>query len=137
MRILGMVALACALVPGWSATAEARSPLKKMQRCLEFKDMTPLRLGCYDAIVPPRTTPEPVPVKVVHDCRFLKDDDERLICFNRFIENPAKTVVSAEPAKPRTLKNIRPNLNWEKQSRAPPELRLKKKKKKKLRDAED
>jgi hypothetical protein len=92
MRVLAMGALACALVPGLSATAEARSSLKKLQRCLEFKDMTPPRLDCYDAIVPPRTTPEPVPAKVVYDCRFLKDDDQRLICFNRFVENPAKPV---------------------------------------------
>ena len=99
MRVLAIGALACALVPGLSATSEARSSLKKLpslkklQRCLEFKDMTPPRLDCYDAIVPPRTTPEPVPAKVVYDCRFLKDDDQRLICFNRFVENPAKPVV--------------------------------------------
>jgi hypothetical protein len=34
--------------------------------------------------------PEKVPTKVVSDCRFLKDDDERLICFNRFVERPTQ-----------------------------------------------
>jgi hypothetical protein len=58
MRVLAMSALVCALVPGLSATAEAQS-LKKLRRCLEFKDMTMPRLICYDAIVPPRTKPKP------------------------------------------------------------------------------
>ena len=99
MRVLAMSALVCALVPGLSATAEAQS-LKKLRRCLEFKDMTMPRLICYDAIVPPRTKPKPGPAEVVNDCRFLKEDDERLICFNRFIERPAKPVAPEKSAKP-------------------------------------
>ena len=100
MRVLAMSALVCALVPGLSAMAEAQSSLKNLRRCLEFKDMTMPRLICYDAIVPPRTKPKPGPAKVVNDCRFLKEDDERLICFNRFVEYPAKPVAPAKPAKP-------------------------------------
>ena len=96
MRVLAMSALVCALVPGLSATAEAR----KLQSCLEFKDMMKPRLDCYDAIVPPQTKPELVPTKVVTDCRFLKDDDERLICFNRFVENPARPVAPEKQAEP-------------------------------------
>jgi hypothetical protein len=49
MRVLAISALVCALVPGLSATAEAKSSLKKLQSCLEFKDMTKPRLDCYDA----------------------------------------------------------------------------------------
>jgi hypothetical protein len=100
MRVLAMSALVCALVPGLSAMAEAQSSLKNLRRCLEFKDMTMPRLICYDAIVPPRTKPKPGPAKVVNDCRFLKEDDERLICFNRFVEDPAKPVAPENPAKP-------------------------------------
>jgi hypothetical protein len=100
MRVLAMGALVCALVTGLSATAEAR----KLRSCLEFKDMSKPRLDCYDAIVPPQTKQEPGPTKVVNDCRFLKGDDERLICFNRFVENPAKPVApkatSAAPVEP-------------------------------------
>src|SRR5260370_17191101 len=88
MRVLAMSALVCALVPGLSAMAEAQS-LKKLRRCLEFKDRTMPRLICYDAILPPRTKPKPGPAEVVNDCRFLKEDDERLISFNRFVANPA------------------------------------------------
>ena len=59
MRVLAISALVCALVPGLSATAEAKSSLKKLQSCLEFKDMTKPRLDCYDAIVPPQTKLHP------------------------------------------------------------------------------
>jgi hypothetical protein len=104
MRVLAMSALVCALVPGLSATAEAQS-LKKLQRCLEFKDMTKPRLDCYDAIVSPRTKPKSGPAGVVNDCRFLKDDNERLICFNRFVENPPKPVMPESSAKPLAPKN--------------------------------
>jgi hypothetical protein len=81
MRVLAMnVALACALVAGLIAPAEAQSSLKKLQRCLEFKDMTKPRLDCYDAIVPPQTKLKSLPAElVVNDCRFLKDD-KKLIC---------------------------------------------------------
>jgi hypothetical protein len=99
MRVLGMSALVCALVLGLIAPAEAQS-LKKLRRCLEFKDMTMPRLICYDAIVRPQTKPKPGPAEVVNDCRFLKDDDERLICFNRFVENPARPVAPEKQAEP-------------------------------------
>jgi hypothetical protein len=63
--------------------------------------MTKPRLDCYDAIVPPQTRLKPLPAElVVNDCRFLKDDDERLICFNRFVENPAEPVAPEKSAKP-------------------------------------
>ena len=100
MRFLAINALVCAPVLGLIAPAEAQSSLKKLRRCLEFKDMTMPRLICYDAIVPPRTKPKPGPAEVVNDCRFLKEDDERLICFNRFVENPAKPVAPENSAKP-------------------------------------
>ncbi len=105
MRVLAMnVVLACALLSGLSGTAEAQSSLKKLRRCLEFKDMTMPRLICYDGILRPRTKPKPGPAEVVNDCRFLKDDDERLTCFNRFVENPAKPVApEATSAAPKPV----------------------------------
>jgi len=38
MRFLAMNALACALVAGLIAPAEAKFSLKKLRSCLEFKD---------------------------------------------------------------------------------------------------
>jgi len=90
MRVLATSALACALVAGLSATAEARSLHDRLRSCLELKDMTKQRLDCYDAILPPQANPMPVPAKVVTDCRFSKDENERLTCFNQFAEKPAK-----------------------------------------------
>ena len=118
MRVLAMSALVCVLVPGLSATAEAQS-LKKLRRCLEFKDMTKPRLDCYDAIVPPRTKRKPGPAEVVNDCRFLKEDDERLICFNRFVETPAERVAPEKPAKPLAPKNSAKPVAPEARSAAP------------------
>jgi hypothetical protein len=119
MRVLAMSALVCALVPGLIAPAEAKSSLKKLRRCLEFKDMTKPRLDCYDAIVPPRTKSKPGPAEVVNDCRFLKEDDERLICFNGFVENPAKPVPPENSAKPLAPKNSAKPVAPEARSAAP------------------
>jgi hypothetical protein len=115
MRVLAMSALACGLFPGVIATADAQSLLDKLRSCLEFKDMTKPRVDCYDGIVPPRTKQKPLPAEVVNDCRFLKEDDERLICFNQFVETPDKPVVAkamsaapksaARKVKPTSIKN--------------------------------
>jgi len=114
MRVWTICALACVLFLGPIATADAGSLLHKLRSCLEFKDMTKPRLDCYDEIVPPRTRSKPLPVEIVNDCRFLKDDNERLICVNRFVETPnpvATKPISATsksaaraPAKPTTIK---------------------------------
>ncbi len=102
-----MSALACALVTGLSAIAEARSLHDRLRSCLELKDMTKQRVDCYDAILPPQPDPMPLPAKVVTDCRFSKDENERLTCFNQFAEKPAKPVVpkatSAAPAAPKPV----------------------------------
>ena len=51
--------------------------------------------------MPPQTKLKPLPAElVVNDCRFLKEENERLICFNRFIERPAKPVAPEKSAKP-------------------------------------
>jgi hypothetical protein len=71
MRVLAMSALVCALVPGLSAMAEAQSSLKKLRRCLEFKDMTMPRLICYDAILPPTID------AAVYDAVMALPPDER------------------------------------------------------------
>jgi hypothetical protein len=106
MRVLAISALACALVPGLSATAETRSMHDKLRSCLELKDMTKQRLDCYDAVLPPQQQPNPMPLpaKVVTDCRFSKDENERLICFNQFAEKPAEPVApKATSAAPKPV----------------------------------
>jgi hypothetical protein len=58
--------------------------------CLDIDDGTKGRLDCYDTVVSPKPKPKPPAVKGVLDCRYLKEEDERLTCFNGFAEKIPK-----------------------------------------------
>ena len=62
----------------------------RLQACLELDDGTKDRLNCYDAVIPPAPKPKPPKAKGVADCKFLKEEDERLACFNGFAESIPK-----------------------------------------------
>jgi hypothetical protein len=69
----------------------AKSLAEKLLACLEIDDETKDRLDCYDAAVPPK----PPKAKAgatngVMDCRYVKEEDERLKCFNGFAEKIPK-----------------------------------------------
>jgi hypothetical protein len=85
---------------------------EKLRSCLTIEDMTKERLDCYDSIVPPAPKPKPPPAKIITDCKFLKEEDQRLKCFNRFLEmpqRPSTTVVPlASPAPAMVRSSIRP-----------------------------
>ncbi len=87
MRFFAMNALACALVAGLIAPAEAKSSLKKLRSCLEFKDMTKPRLDCYDAIMPPQIKNSQSTVNR-RDCSFEPQRDHRraLSSFDHFTQ---------------------------------------------------
>ena len=68
-----------------TGTAFAGPITEKLRACLAIEDMTKERLDCYDAIVRPEPKAKPPVAKIVTDCRYLKEEDERLICFNRFV----------------------------------------------------
>ena len=70
--------------------AKPQSIAAKLQACLEIDDATKERLNCYDAIFPPTPKPKAPAVKGVMDCRFIKEEDERLTCFNGFAEKIPK-----------------------------------------------
>jgi hypothetical protein len=67
-----------------------QSIAKKLQACLEIEDGTKGRLDCYDAVFPPKPNPKAASAKGVADCRFKKEEDERLACFNGFVESIPK-----------------------------------------------
>jgi hypothetical protein len=67
-----------------------QSIAKKLQACLEIDDATKGRLDCYDAVFPPKPNPKAPAAKAVADCRFKKEEDERLTCFNGFAESIPK-----------------------------------------------
>jgi hypothetical protein len=73
-----------------AAPAKPLSIAGKLQACLEIDDGTKERLSCYDAIFKPTPKPKAPAAKGVMDCRFFKEEDERLTCFNGFAEKIPK-----------------------------------------------
>jgi hypothetical protein len=72
---------------------EKEKPLsvaQKLQACLDIDDATKERLNCYDASYAPRPKPKAPAAKGVNDCRFLKEEDERLTCYNGFADKIPK-----------------------------------------------
>jgi hypothetical protein len=80
------------------AHAKSKSPMggppksiaEKLLACLDIDDETKDRLDCYDAAIPPKPKPKASPANGVMDCRYVKEEDERLKCFNGFAEKIPK-----------------------------------------------
>ncbi len=62
----------------------------RLEQCLDIDDGTKGRLDCYDAVITPAPKPKAMTAKGVSDCRFTKEEDERLACFNGFVESMPK-----------------------------------------------
>jgi hypothetical protein len=62
----------------------------RLQACLDIDDQTKERLNCYDAVVPPKPNPKAPAAKGVMECKFTKEEDERLTCYNGFVESMPK-----------------------------------------------
>ena len=88
-----------ALLIGHSAMAQA--PGQKMKDCLLIEDGYKERLECYDALIKPEPKAGAKKAKVVGECRFVREEDERLACFNGFVE-PKKQVAKGAP-KPKAM----------------------------------
>jgi hypothetical protein len=76
--------------PNAAPKGKPQSIAEKLQACLEIDDGTKGRLDCYDAIISPKPKPKAPAAKAVTDCRFTKEEDERLTCFNGFAEKIPK-----------------------------------------------
>jgi hypothetical protein len=87
----------------FATTANAQSQIDKLRGCLTIEDASKERLDCYDAVVAPDPKPKPPAAKAVFDCKFLKEEDERLGCFNRFLVRPAR------PAAPKAAPKAQPS----------------------------
>ena len=77
------------LVKSAEGKKEAAKPLsaaQKLQACQDIDDATKERLNCYDAIYSPQPKPKAAAAKSVTECRFHKEEDERLTCYNGFAE---------------------------------------------------
>ena len=70
--------------------SQAQAMASRLEACLDIDDGTKERLDCYDAVVKPEPKEKSPPAKRVTDCRFTKEEDERLACFNGFVEKKPK-----------------------------------------------
>ena len=75
-----------------------------LRTCLAIEDQTKERLDCYDDNIKPAPKQVSAPAKTVEGCRFIKEEDERLNCFNRFVSPPTKkNAVQQKPKKPAVM----------------------------------
>jgi hypothetical protein len=63
---------------------------QSLRSCLEIEDQSKERLDCYDSKIKPAFKETSAPAKTVKDCRFIKEEDERLTCFNQFVAVSSK-----------------------------------------------
>jgi len=74
-----------------AAPGKPKSMAQRLQACLEIDDGTKDRLNCYDAVIAPKPNPKAKgPAKSVTECNAFKDEEERLTCFNGFVEKLPK-----------------------------------------------
>jgi hypothetical protein len=62
----------------------------RLQACQDLDDGTKERLNCYDEVIAPAPKPKAGAAKTVMDCKFTKEEDERLACYNGFVDSMPK-----------------------------------------------
>ncbi len=70
--------------------AKPQPVAQKLQVCQDIDDGTKDRLACYDTIFKSEPKAKPAAAKGVNECRFLKEEDERLTCYNGFADKIPK-----------------------------------------------
>jgi hypothetical protein len=74
-----------------AAPGKPKSMAARLQACMDIDDGTKDRLNCYDGVIPPKPNPKAkAPAKAVTECNAFKDEEERLTCFNGFVEKLPK-----------------------------------------------
>ncbi len=73
-----------------SKPAAKGSVAVRLQACQDIDDGTKDRLNCYDEVLPPAPKPKAGAAKTVMDCKFAKEEDERLACYNGFVDSMPK-----------------------------------------------
>jgi hypothetical protein len=62
----------------------------RLQSCQDIEDGTKGRLDCYDEVIKPAPKPKAAAAKTVMECKFTKEEDERLACYNGFVDSMPK-----------------------------------------------
>jgi hypothetical protein len=75
---------------GAKALPAGKSIATRLQSCQDIDDQTKERLNCYDEVLKPAPKPKPGAAKTVMDCKFIKEEDERLGCYNGFVDSMPK-----------------------------------------------
>ena len=88
-----------------SQCALAQTPVQKFTSCLSIENMTKERLDCFDKLSRPEIRTAAPKAKNILECRFIKEEDERLRCYNAFVAErvPNQPAVSAPVVKPTDL----------------------------------
>jgi hypothetical protein len=73
-----------------SAAGKNQPMAVRLQACLDIDDGTKERLNCYDDVIKPEPKEKAATAKRVVDCKFTKEEDERLACYNGFVESMPK-----------------------------------------------
>jgi len=71
------------------AAGKKEKPLsiaQRLQACQDIDDQTKERLNCYDGVYAPQPKPKAAAAKSASECRFQKEEDERLNCYNKFVD---------------------------------------------------
>ena len=58
----------------------------RLQSCQDIEDGTKGRLDCYDEVLKPAPKAKTAAAKTVMECKFVKEEDERLNCYNGFVD---------------------------------------------------
>ena len=73
-----------------AASSKSQSTAVRLQACLDIDDGTKERLSCYDEVIKPEPKAKAAAAKRVVECKFTKEEDERLACYNGFVESMPK-----------------------------------------------
>jgi hypothetical protein len=58
----------------------------RLQACQDIDDGTKGRLDCYDEVIKPAPKEKAAAAKTVMECKYTKEEDERLACYNGFVD---------------------------------------------------
>jgi hypothetical protein len=78
--------------PAKAKTSPAKGSIAaRLQACQDIEDGTKGRLDCYDEVIKPAPKPKTgagagAAAKTVMECKFTKEEDERIACYNGFVD---------------------------------------------------
>jgi hypothetical protein len=82
-----------------AAPVKAQVSPEELRKCTFVEDMTRERLDCFDKLIRPEAIQvlQQAAPRTIYDCRYIKEQDARLKCFNRFATQAPAPVQRAAP----------------------------------------